>query len=122
MSLDRGSGQDRLDLSALDPLADADRFELILGRLRRAAAPAMRSRQAALGVWGFLCRWRRPIYATAGLLAASSLLVLAKVPPAATTDPTLAEIVGVPGSLAPWTRSAELPPPASLLQMELDDR
>jgi hypothetical protein len=70
-------------------------------------------------MWGFLSRWRRPIYAASGLLAASALLVLFAIPPTTATNPTLAEIVGVPGDLAPWTRSDETPPPASLLQMEL---
>lgn len=121
MNPDCGYDPDRLDLAPLDPLADPDRFEQVLGRLRRAAAPALRRRQAALGVWGFLGRWRRSIYAAAGVLATSALLVLLAIPPRATTT-TLAESVGVPGDLAPWTRSDETPPPASLLQMELGDR
>ncbi len=119
MSADRSPDTDRLDLSPLDPIADAARFDQVLGRLRRAAAPALRSRQAALGVWGFLCRWRRPIYAASGVLATSALLVLLTVPPATTTESTLAEAAGVPGDLVPWTRSGETPTPASLLQMEL---
>jgi hypothetical protein len=122
MMSDRGRDEERLDLWPLDPLADPDRFEQVLRRLHRAAAPGLRSRRAALGVWGFLGRWRRPVYTAAGLLAASSLLVLLSVPPAGTTAPSLAELTGVPGDLAPWTRSAQTPPPASLLQMELGSR
>jgi hypothetical protein len=118
----RRMDETHVDLTPLDPLADADRFDRVLRQLRRAAAPSLRSRRAALGVWGFLKRWRRPVYTAAGFLAASSLLVLTSVPPARTTSPTLAELVGVPGDLAPWTRSAQPPSPASLLQMELGQR
>jgi hypothetical protein len=67
---------DCLDLSPLDPLADTVLFTATISRLQRAAALALRRRRAATGVWGYLGRWRAPVYLASGLLAASSLVVL----------------------------------------------
>lgn len=121
MDADRMRQDCPLDLSPVDPLADPARFAATLARLRQATGGALRRRRAALGVWGFFARWRGPICAVSGLLAASSLLVLTAMEPASSAT-TLAEAAGVPDHFVAWTRDGQAPTPAALLELGIGGR
>lgn len=79
---------DRIDLSALDGLADPARFE---ERVRRLTARALVARRrASRGVLGQLAAWARPaLVTTAGLAVLAWLPLLwapARLPPARPAD------------------------------------
>lgn len=107
--------QDRLDLSTLDPRADATRFEQLVREVRRAATPELVRRQVGLTLWGQISRWRRPILVGSGLLALVSAVVLAAVHPSTTTPTRLAEAFGVPSQVARWVQATDKPSPGDLL-------
>jgi len=109
---------DRLDLSPLDPRADAERFERLAGEIRRAARPELVRRQGALGLWGEFARWRRGILIASGGLAFASILVLGMMQPSTSTQSGLAETFGIPEVWAQWVESGENPGPGDLLSLE----
>lgn len=109
---------DRLDLTALDPRADAVRFERLVQDVRRAATPELVRRQAGLTLWGQLARWRRPVFAASGLLVLASTVVLLVVHPSTTSQITLAEAFGVPSQVARWVQTSDNPTPGDLLGLE----
>jgi hypothetical protein len=109
---------DRLDLSPLDPLADTARLERLLREVRLAATPELVRRQANPTLWGQLARWRRPVFATSGLLALASAVVLLVVHPSTATQTTLAEAFGVPSQIARWVQVSDKPTPGDLIGLE----
>ena len=113
---------ERVDLSALDPCEDPERFERLVRGIRRAATPELMRRQGALGLWGELARWRRPILAASGVLAIASVLVLATVRPSSSTRSFAAETLGIPAEWAHWIESGDRPGPADLLSAEWSER
>lgn len=118
MTLDTDTGADRpLDFSALDPQADPTRFHGLVNRLGRAAAGELAARRARTDLWTCLADWRKPVLATAGIVAAAASLVLATVPPSEPARASLAEAVGVPGAWVQLTRSAQSPTPEALPQL-----
>lgn len=121
MNRDADAGQDRpLDLSALDPMADPARFAGLGSRLSRAAAGELARRRARLDVWSCLAAWRRPVLATAGIVAVAASLVLATVPQPAESSTSLAEAAGVPGAWVQLARGSQAPTPEALLQLGTD--
>ena len=106
------------DLTPLDPRADGDRFERLVRELRCAATPELARRQAGLGLWGQLVRWRRPVFAASGLLALVAAAVLALVHPSVTRQSTLADAIGVPDPVARWLPATETPSLGDLLRFE----
>ncbi len=115
-----GHGHDgdvRVDLSALDPAGDGARFEELVQGVLRAAAPELARRQAPFPVFALIARWRRPVLATAGLLAAASLAVLLLTRPVAERQATLAEAGGVPREWASWAQADRNPTPGELLAL-----
>jgi hypothetical protein len=113
---------DRLDLSPLDPRADAARFERLVREVRRVATPELVRRQAGLTPWGQIARWRRPILAASGLLALVSAIVVATVHPSTTAKTTLAEAIGVPNRVAQWMQATDDPSPGDLFGVERSEQ
>jgi anti-sigma-K factor RskA len=111
---------DPVDLSPLDPQSDAARYAQLLDRLSRAVAGELARRRTRGTVWGCLAAWRRPVLATAGVVAVAATLVLATIPRSTATSPTLAEAAGVPSAWARLTAESPTPSPEALLQMELE--
>lgn len=71
---------DRLDLSALDPTQDNERWESLIAAIRERAAPelALRSERSVIGVLGY---WAWPVLAAASLIALLSGGALALLRP-----------------------------------------
>ena len=117
---------DRLDLTALDPLADTARFERLVREIRCAATPELVRRQAGLALWGQLARWRRSVLAASGLVALASVIVLTVAHPStrtsATSQITLAEAFGVPSQVARWVQANDKPTPADLLCLDRSEQ
>jgi hypothetical protein len=112
--------EDRLDLAALDPLADPRRFERVMGRVLDAAADELARRRAELGLGGLIVAWRRLILAAFGLVAAASILALflANEPPTrAGETATVEEALGVPRTWSGWVRGDARPTPGELLDV-----
>ncbi len=111
---DRRDEVSPIDLTALDPTADAVRFERVVASLCERASPVLARRAAsrASGVPGgrtmtwSLRDWQRIAWPAAAAIALASLAVLRVGSPAigATLDPDqeLAAAVGVPAALAEW--------------------
>jgi anti-sigma-K factor RskA len=118
--------QDRLDLTPLDPRADAPRFDRLMREVRRGATPELVRRQFSSTLWGQIARWRRPILATSGVVALVSVIALVVAHPStrtsattsATTQTTLAEAFGVPSSVARWVQGSDKPTTGDLLGLE----
>jgi len=113
---------DRLDLTPLDPRADAASFERLVREVRRAATPELVRRQAGLSLWGQIARWRRPILAASGLMALASVIVLVVAHPPTTKQTTLAEAIGVPNQVARWVQAPDKPTPGDLLGLERSEQ
>jgi hypothetical protein len=67
---------ERLDLGALDPTRDEQRFDRLIAGTMRRAAPELRRRMAAQNPWGTLADWMRPMLAAAAITALLSGAVL----------------------------------------------
>jgi hypothetical protein len=109
---------DRIDLSSLDPTADAERFEHIVRAISGGAAGALAARRARASVFGQVGLWWRPLLAAAalaGIISVTALTRLGAPPEASEPEIGIAEAIGVPQQIAQWVRSDELPSPAELL-------
>jgi len=105
---------ERLDLSALDPTRDPERFERAVGRIMDRAALPLAARRARLTAMGQVTRWWRPMLAAAAALAMAALGVLTRVDPPAPTELAVAEAIGIPTTVATWMVSAETPTAAQV--------
>jgi anti-sigma-K factor RskA len=105
---------ERLDLRALDPTRDPERFERAVGRIMDRAALPLAARRARLTAVGQVTRWWRPMLAVAAALAIVALGVLTRVDPAAATEPGVAEAIGIPTTVATWMVTAETPTAAQV--------
>ena len=105
---------DRIDLSLLDPAADPDRIERIVGAVRaRIAASEIAEPWVAP-----LARAWIPAFAAAalaGLLALAVPRSAERPAPAADSADPLAVSLGVPSQLARWATSEEFPSTAEVL-------
>jgi hypothetical protein len=109
---------ERLDLRALDPTRDPERFERTVGRIMDRAALPLAARRTRLSAVGQVTRWWRPMLAVAAALAIAAIGVLTQVSPAspaaATPEPGVAEAIGIPTTVATWMVSAETPTAAQV--------
>lgn len=113
MNEERDDRIERIDLSALDPGADAARLERLIAQVRVAATPELmrraqvaRSRLEGLGLLDLFLRWRRSILAASALLALASTLTLVSVRGTTTVQTSLAEALGVPSEWTSWLRTS----------------
>ena len=107
---------DPIDLTSLDPTADAARFDALVQGIAMRAEPLLLARRARLTGFGQISAWRRPVLllaAAVALVAGVSLLRTRQ--PAARSETTLAEAIGTPSSMATWVRTGSAPSPADLL-------
>lgn len=132
---ERPDAEDRLDLTALDPTADAERFGHVVRRIgaraaselaRRASADvSARARsfdQPAIAVVDVMRGWQRVLWPAAAAIALVSLATLGLVEYPTTegvsAESQLAQALGVPASLAEWVAEGELPEPGLLVFSE----
>jgi hypothetical protein len=119
---DREAGG-RLDLSPLLPPDDTARFEALVLRIRRLADPELALRREEPTLWSVLGRWRRPVLAASGLLAAASIFAFAVLDPrsgSVESGATTTDIWGVPSEWSRWMQSGERPTPGFLIGWERD--
>ena len=109
------------DLAPLDPSGDPERWERMVGSITRAAAPelARRSRSVspALLLQQQLSDWMRPIFSTAGVLAAAAGVLLLMGRPGAdlTADAGVSAALGYPDPIAAWVEAEYTPSVEELL-------
>jgi hypothetical protein len=109
---------ERLDLRALDPTRDPERFERSIGRIMARAALPLAARRTRLTAVGQVTRWWRPMLALAAAVVIAALGVLTQVAPASSTtagqEPGVAEAIGIPTTLARWMVAAGTPTAAQV--------
>lgn len=109
-------GPGRVDFTALE---DATRERRVAAVVAARVAPVLSARRAGRGgAWLQLLRWRRPVVAAAGLLAAASLAVIVCVPGSRSSDAgasrTAIEASGAPGVIANWAERGQVPDASDL--------
>lgn len=103
---------ERLNLAALDPAADSERWERTIASIRERAQPELqRRRLVARSPLFLLASWARPMLSAAALLAAISFAVL-RIDDAPPAQPVVLQ----PASLV--TDALQVPPPLSTWLME----
>lgn len=108
----------RVDLSPLDPLADAAEFERTLDRIRSRVEPLLAARRPAPDVWSVIADWRRPILVASGVLAFVGAMVLLPLGRRSNDAGSLAEAAGFRGSIAEWVESGRVPSSADIIVWE----
>ncbi len=108
---------DRLDFGPLDPLRDPERMERALRSIAVRAAPLLAARRTPRTAFQQVARWRRPMLAAAVVIMIASLSALLRFggSSAESATPTVAEVVGVPTTVAGWVRSDRLPTPGEIV-------
>lgn len=108
---------DRIDFGSLDPLRDSERVERALRKIALRAAPLLAARRTPRTAFQQVARWRRPMLAAAAVIMIASVSALLRFGGSSTesTPPTVAEVVGVPSTLAGWVRSDSLPTPGEIV-------
>jgi hypothetical protein len=107
---------DRIDLRALDPTLDPERFQRLVAGIGRGAAAELAARRARATVIGQITAWRRPMLAAAAtLLIVSGAVLWSTREDDSREGMGVVEAVGVPTSLASWVRSGDMPGPGQLL-------
>ena len=132
--------ENRLDLSALDPRRDEERFERSVRSIAARLAPTLAARRARKpDLWTLLAAWQRPVLAAAAVLAVALVAALMRLgplaapgssnavsahsrvaspKPAATRQPsTLLEAAGVPAAVAEWAETGTAPSGSSVLEL-----
>lgn len=121
-----------IDLSALDPTADPERFEPLIRSIAARAASELERRSGqhtrapgqpfdgpAIQVVQVIRDWQRVLWPVAAVIALASLATLRLVePPSAangSAESQLAEALGVPTYIASWVASDQIPDPAELV-------
>lgn len=119
------SDDTRVDLSPLDPERDPTRLERSARAIASRVAPSLRQRRERVpGLWEGLLGWRRPVMASAALVAVASLVVLAMPVPTTRADSvparplTLEEAAGLPAPLAAWVEDGRPPADGALLDVQ----
>lgn len=109
---------ERLDLRALDPTRDPERFERVIGRIMDRAALPLAARRTRLTAVGQLTRWWRPMLALAAAVAIAAIGVLTQVSPTVPStgdvEPGVAQAIGIPTTLATWMASDGTPTAAQV--------
>lgn len=105
----------RIDLSAIDPTLEPERWERLVVRINVAARLELARRSRQAGVLGLLSRWAWPTVAAAGLAAILSGAALAvtqnRVLAAESTDGVV-QFLGITEPIAGWL-DADRPPTAA---------
>jgi hypothetical protein len=94
---------ERLDLSALDPRRDPERWEQMVRQIMWRSSAELQRRQgsAVFGLFDGLVAWSRPALAAAAALAALSLVTLSQFrPPTVVTQATYFQSPGLPAQVA----------------------
>ncbi len=113
MDMDR----DRIDLSLLDPAADPERWERLVGAVLRRATPEL-ERRAAAGPLTWVARWAMPALPLAAALAGLALAGLTVAERVDATEPVMAPIVralGPPNPPYSWLAEARSPEASDLI-------
>lgn len=115
------SGDERIDLSALDPEVDGS-LERMMRQIGTRAAPELARSAAARSPFVVLAGWALPSFAAAAVLAAVSLLGLSVGSPEARTPLRgVPEELGLTGPVVEWVTEDRAPTPDDLLlAMEYD--
>lgn len=113
------------DLAALDPAADADRFDAVVSRIMEAAQPELARRRETADPLVSVSMWWRPavraaaavVLVSAGLLAGFDHRSAARAEPRGerTIQAELAAALGVPDALSGWMGRGEVPAPDELV-------
>lgn len=104
---------ERLDLSPLDPAADAERWARLATAIARRAAPELARRAALKSPLYLLAGWARPMLSAAAALAAIAVTTLAtadRTPRREAALPRgLVEVLQVPAPAATWLQEEREP-------------
>ena len=116
------SSEAPIDLTPLDPLVDARRFDALASNIVRDGMHARRRTTIALrspSVMADVARWSMPVLAAAALVVAAAiptLAVSARSLSSANTEPTAAnDRLGFPAPILALTRSGSDPTPAEVI-------
>ncbi|HEX6938894.1 MAG TPA: hypothetical protein VF158_05740 [Longimicrobiales bacterium] len=118
---------ERVDLSGLDPAADAERWERLVRRIMAQAAPELARRSAGLDPFMLLGSWARPTIAAAAAIAVICFAVLRRtsgpVELEATASLGIIEVLEVPRPAADWLNEDRAPTVTDLVSvLEADNR
>lgn len=109
---------ERLDLRALDPTRDPERFDRAIGRIMDRAALPLAARRARRTAVDQVTRWWRPMLALAAAVTVAAIGVLTQVTPAssgtAAREPGVAEAIGIPTTLVTWLAADGMPTAAEV--------
>lgn len=103
---------ERIDLSALDPTADALAHERWVRRIMAAAAPGLARRAAGANPLALLAGWARPTLAAAAiiaLVAIGALVATDRAGIAGDESWTIAGAAGLPQEAAEWLTEGREP-------------
>lgn len=107
---------ERVDLSPLDPAADAPRYEQLVRRILDAASPELDRRARQAGPLALVVGWARPTLAAAAVIAALALGILSAVE---RSGPELVDVMavspGVPAPAAEWLEAGREPTASDLV-------
>ena len=105
---------ERLDLSALDPAADPERFERMVGNITWGAQQELQRRRRRVGPLEMMATWYRPAFVAAAAIAGVSLTLLATAQSGTSEVSTGAYMsaVEVPAAMSTWYEE-DIPPTAS---------
>lgn len=108
---------DRVDLSALDPTLDRQRYERLVRRTLNDAAPELARRAGPYAPVVLLGAWARPLLAAAALVTIVAGGVLAATERGRDDGPVLstADDLGVPAPAADWLAEGREPTKADLV-------
>jgi acyl-CoA reductase-like NAD-dependent aldehyde dehydrogenase len=107
---------DPINLTPLDPTADAARFDALVRGITARAEPILEARRARLTSVGQISAWRRPVLLLAAAIALVAGVTLLQPRQTSTrSETTLADAIGMPSSVASWIRTGTTPSPADLL-------
>lgn len=113
------------ELAALDPTADPDRFDPVVGRIMEAVEPELARRREAADPLVSVSSWWRPVVPVAAtiVLVSAGLLLSFDHRSGERGDPgeertiqtELATALGVPDAISGWIDDGELPDPGEVV-------
>ena len=108
----------RLDLSAIDPLADPERHERLVRTITQRARPVLARRAAESSPIALLASWARPMLATAAVLVILSTTVLTQTRDARGSfvpDAVIVDALHIPDPVAEWLTEDRSPTVGDLI-------
>ncbi len=100
----------------LDPVSDPNRWEALVSRIVAEARPLLDARRRRVSLAGTLARWRRPVIAAAGSLAAAAVATLVLLPADGGAEEVAMAEVMVPWSVAAWIEGSYAPTVEELVE------